>query len=89
MNHTEVLRAELERLFNLDELTQLCRDALGFDPADVGGGATLGSFAGALVSYCQREDATLALVDVLRGSGRDLHPTLIAWAQGEPTKRPF
>jgi tetratricopeptide (TPR) repeat protein len=86
MNHTEVLRAELERLFNLDELTALCRNALGFSPEDVGGQATLGSFAGALVSYCGREDATLALLESLRSSGRDIHPTLASWALGEPDK---
>jgi tetratricopeptide (TPR) repeat protein len=86
MNHTEVLRAELERLFNLDELTRVCRDGLGFDPADVGGGATLGSFARALVAYAEKEDSLLALVDVLRSSGRDLHPALAALLSGEPDK---
>ena len=46
MMELEVLRAELERLFELDELMQLSQDVLGFDPESVGGTATLGSFAG-------------------------------------------
>jgi len=86
MNHIEVLRAELERLFNLDELVRVSKDGLGFEPADVGGEATLGSFAKALVAYCERQEAVLALVDVVRNSGRDLHPALAALLSGEPDK---
>lgn len=52
MMELDVLRAELERLFELDELMVLSHDVLGFDPETVGGTSTLGSFAGALVGYC-------------------------------------
>lgn len=86
MSHTEVLRAELERLFDLDELIQLSSESLGFDPTEVGSQATLGSFAGALVSYCEKEDAIFALADALRASGRDLHPRIISLLNGEPDK---
>src|SRR5690606_39846232 len=86
MSHTEVLRAELERLFDLDELIQLSSQSLGFDPTEVGSQATLGSFAGALVSYCEKEDAIFALADALRASGRDLHPRIISLLNGEPDK---
>lgn len=86
MSHTEVLRAELERLFDLDELVQMSSESLGFDPTEVGSQATLGSFAGALVSYCEKEDAIFALADALRASGRDLHPRIASLVSGEPDK---
>ncbi len=65
MMELDVLRAELERLFELDELMQLSQDVLGFDPESVGGTATLGSFAGALVGHCADVDALAALTDAL------------------------
>ncbi len=65
MMELEVLRAELERLFELDELMQLSQDVLGFDPEAVGGTATLGAFAGALVGHCLDVDALAALTDAL------------------------
>ena len=36
----ETLSAELERLFELPDLTRLSRDALGFEPEDIGGVTT-------------------------------------------------
>lgn len=83
MNHLEVLRAELERLFDLDELVTLSKESLGFDPDEVGGQSTLGSFAGALVQYCEKEDAIFALADAMRASGHDLHPRIQALVAGE------
>lgn len=65
MMELDVLRAELERLFELDELMVLSQDVLGFDPETVGGTSTLGSFAGALVGYCQDVDALEALSDAI------------------------
>jgi len=85
MKHLEVLRAELERLFVLDELTTLSRDVLGFDPELVGGQATLGSFAGALVAQCTREDAIDALADALRATGRELSPAALSLSSAEPS----
>lgn len=65
MMELDVLRAELERLFELDELMVLSHDVLGFDPERVGGTSTLGSFAGALVGYCRDVDALEALSDAV------------------------
>ena len=66
MKHLEVLRAELERIFELEELVKLSREILGFDPEQIGGTAALGSFAGALVTHCQENDAIVALADALK-----------------------
>lgn len=63
--HLEILRGELERHFELDELESLSRDLLGFDPDEVGGTATKGSFASALAEHCVKHDAVEALCDVL------------------------
>lgn len=76
MKHLEVLRAELERLFDLDGLLTLSAEALGFDPNKIGGQATLSSFAGALLAYCEKEEAVLALADALRASGKDVSPAI-------------
>jgi tetratricopeptide (TPR) repeat protein len=65
MIETELLRAELERSFELEELLHLCRDLLGFDPDAVGGTAAKASFAGALASYAREQDAVEALCDAL------------------------
>ena len=65
MIEADLLRAELERLYELDELVSLSRDILGFDPEHVGGTAAKASFAGALTSHCVEQDAVEALCDVL------------------------
>ncbi len=65
MIEADLLRAELERLYELDELVALSRDILGFDPERVGGTAAKASFAGALTSHCVEHDAVEALCDVL------------------------
>ncbi len=67
----DTLRAELERLFELEELLALSRDLLGFEPESVGGTAGKGSFARALTDHCIQHEALEALCDavVLSKSG--------------------
>ncbi len=65
MQGTEIVRAELERLFELDDLKSFAKDLLGFDPEAVGGTLAKASFAGALTAYCQEHDAIEALCDAL------------------------
>jgi len=65
MIETEILRAELERLFELPDLLTLSRDVLGFEPDSVGGTAAKASFAGALTAHCLEHDAIEALCDAL------------------------
>ncbi len=62
---TEILRGELERLFELDELKKLSDELLGIDPEQVGGTDGKGAFARALVETCASEDALLALADAV------------------------
>src|SRR5258706_4000045 len=72
----EILRVELERLCSLDELTDLSRDLLGFDPEDVGGTSAKASFAKALTDRCAQVDALDALVEAVIGSRTDADPRL-------------
>ena len=48
----DIVRGELERLFSLDEMTQLSEKLLGLSPADVGGTSAKASFARALTERC-------------------------------------
>ena len=73
MIEADLLRAELERLYELDELVSLSRDILGFDPERVGGTAAKGSFAGALTTHCVEQDAVEALCDVLLATRPDVN----------------
>ena len=41
MIETEILRAELESLYELPDLLALSRDVLGFEPESVGGTAVV------------------------------------------------
>jgi hypothetical protein len=69
MNPTiDILRAELERLFSLDEMTSMSERLLGLDPDDVGGATAKASFAKALAERCVDGDRIDALVDVLVAS---------------------
>jgi tetratricopeptide (TPR) repeat protein len=61
----ETLTAELERLFELPDLTRLSRDALGFQPEDIGGVATRASFARALAEQAVASEAVDALLDAI------------------------
>ena len=70
----QTLQAELERLFTLDELIELCRNLLGFSPDRVGGTTTLASFAGALVRHCRDQDAIAALGEAVNASCDQVHP---------------
>ena len=65
MIETDLLRAELERLFELEELLHLSRDLLGFEPDGLGGTSAKASFAGALAAHCEAEDAVEALCDAV------------------------
>src|SRR5688500_14423475 len=74
--NTDTLRAELERLFELDELLRLTSDILELDPTHIGSTTTLASFAHALVDYCAREHTLLALSDVVAVYKPDASPEL-------------
>jgi hypothetical protein len=75
MNPTiDILRAELERLFSLDELTTMSERLLGLDPAEVGGASAKASFAKALAERCIDGDRVDALVDVLLASRQGVDP---------------
>jgi hypothetical protein len=73
MIETDILQAELERLFDLPELLKLSRDLLGFEPDSVGGTAAKASFAGALTAHCLEHDAIEALCDAMLASNGDVN----------------
>lgn len=62
---TDILRGELERLFELDDMKRLSAELLGLDPEEVGGTAGKGAFSRALIERCTREDSLEALADAL------------------------
>ncbi|HTN85642.1 MAG TPA: hypothetical protein VL242_18210, partial [Sorangium sp.] len=64
----DIVRGELERLFSLDEMMALSSDLLGFNPAEIGGGASKASFARALTDHCVEVDAIEALIDAVIAS---------------------
>lgn len=70
----ETLRAELERLFELDELLELSRDLLGLDPNEVGGKDAIASYVQALTRHCSQTDAIEALVDAVIATKQDVKP---------------
>src|SRR3954469_15726101 len=74
MIETEILRAELERLFELPDLLALSRDVLGFEPDSVGGTAAKASFAGALTAHCLEHDAIEALCDAMLATNGEVNP---------------
>ena len=61
----ETLSAELERLFELPDLTRLSRDALGIEPEQMAGLATRASFARALAEQAVSSEAVDALLDAI------------------------
>src|SRR5437773_241218 len=64
----ELIRGELERLYSLDEMMELSRRLLGFEPGEIGGTASTASFARALTDHCQQRDAIAALIDAVTGT---------------------
>jgi len=87
----ETLTAELERSFELPDLIRLSRDALGFQPEDIGGVATRASFARALAEQAVASEAVDALLDAialdrhgLRGSLEGLRERAAASTELEP-----
>ncbi|MCL2447765.1 MAG: protein kinase, partial [Polyangiaceae bacterium] len=75
MNPTiDILRAELERLFSLDEMTSMSERLLGLDPHDVGGHAGKATFARALAERCVGGDRVDALIEVLLTSRAGVDP---------------
>ena len=72
------LCAELERLFDLEELKTLSRDVLGLDPELVGGGSAKSSFAKALTQRCFESDALVALCDTVEASRANVDPRIAA-----------
>lgn len=70
---TDILRGELERLFELDELKSLSADLLGLDPVEIGSTDGKGAFARALVERCRTDDALLALADAVIVSKDDVN----------------
>src|SRR3954452_9084349 len=72
----ETLSAELERLFELSDLTRLSRDALGFEPDDIGGVTTRASFARALAEQAVTSEAVEALLDAIALDRRGLPSSL-------------
>src|SRR6185369_1931506 len=77
MIETEILRAELERLFELPDLLSLSRDVLGFEPESVGGMAAKASFAGALTAHCLEHDAIEALCDALLATRTEVNEKVL------------
>lgn len=61
----EALRAELEQLFDLDELLRLSERLLGLSPRDIGGEAAKSSFVRALTEHCNKAHALEALCDAV------------------------
>src|SRR5579859_1201070 len=75
MNPTiDILRAELERLFSLEEMTSMSERLLGLDPQEVGGSSAKASFAQALTERCLDRDQIDALVDVILVSRQGVDP---------------
>jgi tetratricopeptide (TPR) repeat protein len=74
----ETLSAELERLFELPDLTRLSRDALGFEPEDIGGVTTRASFARSLAEQAVSSEAVDALLDAIALDRRGLPSSLEA-----------
>ncbi len=67
----DVLRAELERLFDLESLQKLSSELLDLDPNDVGGTTNKAAFARALVERCAKEEMLEALADAIVLKDRD------------------
>ncbi len=89
MQGTEIVRAELERLFELDDLKSFAKDLLGFEPEAVGGTLAKASFAGALTAYCQEHDAIEALCDALLATRPEVDQRLGQFQNGLAVDEPL
>ncbi len=67
---TDLLRGELERLFELDEMTTLSSELMGYPTSEVGETNGKGAFARALVEKAERDAALEALADAIRLYGK-------------------
>src|SRR5690606_17309420 len=61
----EALRAELEQLFDLDELLRLSERLLALSPQDIGGETAKGSFVRARTEHCSKAHALEAVCDAV------------------------
>ncbi len=59
----DLLRGELERLFEPDEMTTLALELMGYTATELGDPDGKGAFARALVDRCEADDALEALAD--------------------------
>ncbi len=82
---TELLRGELERLFDVEQMRELCREYLGIEPADAPASGGKGAFARTVVERCAKDDATDALVDAIFALRRDADPKLRVAVAERPT----
>jgi tetratricopeptide (TPR) repeat protein len=83
---SDLLRAELERLFDLEALQRLARELLGLDPDEVAPGAPKAVFARALVERCTRDDMHEALADTVVFADRDAEARLKPVYEGRPAE---
>lgn len=83
MTTTDILRGELERLFELEDMLALSSDLLGLSPDEVGGTSGKGAFARALVERCLADDALVALADAMAFSKKGVKPDVDLFARAE------
>jgi tetratricopeptide (TPR) repeat protein len=78
----EILRQELEQLFDLDEMHRITRDLLGLSPDDVAAGVAKAPYARALVERSYRDDLQEALADAITLKDRSAEARLRAVYDG-------
>ena len=78
----DLLRGELERLFELEEMTALASELMGYSPNELGGTSGKGAFARALVDRCEIDSALQALADAMNlfGKQANVAPVFVARA---------
>lgn len=68
---TDILRSELERLYDLDALQRISRELLGLSPESFDAGASKQSYARALAERCVRDELHEALADAILLTDRE------------------